>query len=654
MAVKQNVIAALSDLPHAQEVQEYLIDMAVAATGRKKPSSDYVHDLNRKSGVFVNSADLENILDQIQAIYLEQGYRKPWELENDLIRLYQPDMPEEAIAIADFYAAEELAPDHLTGYHHKTQVPLVMGLAAFYTKVTGRPVSVLEVDYSNMRGTNDHFAKLIGAAENMPPDSVMRDAMMMTDYMSFVIAQSITKTLEENLPAEEATLIPLRTGGDEVRVVIPDLLPGDGEGLLHEIHARIEEATAMAGLHDHIHSKRPLDEWSNGFGACGTVFALTAEGHDHYSDAIRDADHAIQATKTSLGRQRLDNPYFESLKPPGSKDKAIYTDQALAATHYTAVMDAIAGLHQKLVNLDMEPAQAPTLESLADALQPDHFLTLPEIRAQFHVHLKEELKAKGITLTPAQENILQIKVTRFPAQDFASGTLMARDLPAMAGAALRVHEQIGRKTGNDAPLWTLGISFHNLAGLNETLGHDASNVVLHHQARHIVEESFFKAGIARENFVLGHMGGGEFRAIIQPVIPQSDGTLHLVSQEAMDQICRDIERRTRQLNATTLKHFATVNNLRLDTDRMPEYFADIQNPRMELRPSEDGITATLSARPYYADARMNTHESRRGGALAAFIGEGLEEAVRERREEQKAVFPTGHIPPAGQKEKLGF
>jgi len=652
--MKQNVIAALADLPHAREVQDYLIDMAIAVTGKKKPSSDYVHDLNRKSGIFVNNADLETVMDKICAIYLEKGYRKPWQLENDLIRQYQPGIPEIAIETADYYAAEELAPDHLTGYHHKTQVPLVMGLAALYGKTTGQPVSVLEVDYSNMRGTNDHFARLIGAAENRSPDSVMRDAMMMTDYMSFVVAQTITDTLSEHLPDNTAAFVPLRTGGDEVRIVLPDLSTAETVNLLDEIHDRIETATAIAGLHDHIHSKRPLDEWSNGFGACGTVFALEAQGHNDYSDAIRDADHAIQETKAKIGQQRLHNENYDRLKPAESKNPAIYNDQALAASHYTDVMAAIAELHQKLVHFDMEPSPVPTLESLADDLKPNHFLTLPEIRSQFHLHLKEELKAKGVALTPAQETILQIKVTRFPAQDFSSGTLMARDLPAMAGAALQVHEQISQKTGDDAPLWTLGVSFHNLGGLNETLGHESSNVVLHHQARHILEESLFKAGIARENIVLAHMGGGEFRAIIQPIIPHEDGTIHRIDQRIIDNVCRDIEKRTSQLNLTTLKHFAAINRLNLDTDNLPETFGDIKNPRAELRPSENGITATICAQPYRVNTGMNTHEMRRGGALVSFIGSELEEAVRDRRESAKTLNQSAYTPLFEQKERLPF
>lgn len=653
MPVKQSIIEILTDLPHAREVQDYLIDMAIASTGKKKPSADYMSDLNRKSGIFVDAYDLEKVLNDICEIYLTKGYRKPWELENDLIRLYQPELPEAAIQTADLYAAEELTPDHLTGYHHKTQVPLVMGLAALYGKTTGEPVSVLEIDYSNMRGTNEHFARLIGAAENKPPQNAMHDAMMLTDQMSFVVARTIIEKLEEGLPAgSKPTLIPLRTGGDEIRVVMAGFPAIEASRLLPGIHAGIEDVTASAGLHDHVHSKRPLDEWSNGFGACAAVFELKAEGHNAYSRAISDADHAIQKVKAEIGKQRRNNPLFDSRKPPGSNDPALYHDQKLAAAHFTDVMSAIAVLRHKHACINVEENTVPTLELLAAALTPDHFLTVPEIREQFHLHLKEDLKNKGIPLTKAQENLLQIKVMRFPAQDYASGTLLSRDMPAMAGAALQVTDDINRRAGRNDAVWTVGVSFHNLAGLNETLGHEVSNVILRHQALNILEESFFKAGIARENMVLAHMGGGEFRMIIQPLITCVDGTKKTIDAHTMDKICRDIRHRTLDLNRTEIKDFAENNGLKIDTSGLPQYFSDIKNPRDGVQPGENGITATITAQPYRVNSDVNTQEFRRGGALVSFIGENMEEAVRLRRSEAKEALVAS--PANGQKDQMKF
>jgi GGDEF domain-containing protein len=633
MAVKQAILGELSPLPHAREVQDYLLDLSVAITGKKHPPADYIQDLNRKSRLFVTATDLHAVLDDIKTIFREQGYKEPWDIENDLIRKNQPGIPEAAIRSADFYAAQEMTPDHLTGYFHKTQVPLVMGLSALYEQTTGNPVSVLEVDYSNMRGTNDHFAKLLAVAENASIHATMQDAMALTDRASYIVAQTITDTLSGALQGrDEIAMIPLRTGGDEVRIVLPNLEPGEAKMILKQIHDNIEMVTARIGLHDHIHTKRPLDEWSNGFGACGTVFALKATGQNDFNDAIQNADLAIQAEKVKLGRARLDNESFEPLKPPGSTDPARYKDATTASQYLESVLSNMAELYQGKIVLEDYAPDIPQLEDIAVIGDPSHFLTLDQIQERFHDHLGEDLKEQGITLTRAQEKLLNIKVTKFPAQDYATGTLMARDLPAMTGAALAVTDILNKKFDRVHSPWTLGVSFHNLAGLNEALGHEKSNIVLHHQAHAILEESLFRVGIGRENMVLAHMGGGEFRAVIQPLIPQEDGTIRVIGATDIQKIETEITSRTQSLNRTKIAaFFAHYGITQMDDTSLPEYFSGLPNPRTELRDSESGITATISARLYAVDMSLNTHSARRGGAVVAFIGDHLETAIRERR-----------------------
>lgn len=635
MAVRQAVIDELSTLPHAREVQDYLIDLTAAITGKKHPPADYIQDLNRKSGIFVTATDIHAVLADIATLYRDHGYKKPWDLENDLIRKHQPNLPEAAIARADFYAAEEMTPDHLTGYFHKTQVPLVMGLSALYEHTTGNPVSILEIDYSNMRGTNDHFAKLLATAEGTSPHATMQDAMALTDRASFIVAQTITDTLTHALQdRDDITMIPLRTGGDEVRIVLPNLTPGEATMILKKIHADVETVTAQIGLHDHVHTKRPLDECSNGFGACGTIFALKASGQDDFNDAISNADRVIQDTKINLGRARLNNADFAALKPQGSTDPARYNNPDCAFQHLEAVLSNMAELHHGIVKLEDYESDIPRLEDLAQHGTPTHFLTLNQIQERFKSHLQDDLKHQDIVLTTAQEKLLDIKVKKFPAQDYATGTLMARDMPAMAGAALAVTASINEQFHHNHHPWTLGVSFHNLAGLNETLGHERSNIVLHHQAHAILEESLSRYGIARENMVLAHMGGGEFRAIIQPLIPGDDGTMRVITPHDIQNIQGEIKSRTESLNNTKISAFFTHYGIAKPNDAAsPERFADIPNPRAELRHTESGITATISARAYSVDESLNTHTARRGGAMVAFIGEHLENAVRERRED---------------------
>lgn len=641
MSLQQGLIQSLTDLPHGREMQDYLIDLAAAMTGKKKPPSDFIHKLTRDSDIFIHAGDMEDILEQVRHIYRTAGYRNPWDLENDLIRHYHPGISDITIAISDIYTAAELSLDHLTGYHHKTQVPLAMGFSALYAQATGNPVTVLEIDYSNMRGTNDHFAKVIAVAESKSQDAIIYDAMGMTDYMSYALAQTILKTLQNNPDiSPDAAFIPLRTGGDEARIVMANFSLADAQKILPQVHAAIEHMTARAGLHDHPHTKRPNDPLSRGFGACGAVFELKAEGHNQYSEAIRKADEQIQKEKMQIGIKRLNNLAYDQMRPACGKQPDLYDSQTMATDYYTHVMSIMSELHQYNIILnDIELDARPTLEAISEELQPAHFLTPKDIQLFFQTHLSEELKEHGILLTTKQAKAIEIKSTRFPTLDYASGTLVARDFPAMAGAALQVVNDISTRTRRNDPIWTLGVSFHNLAGLNDALGHEFANTILRHQANQIIEQSCFKLGIAQENMILSHMGGGEFRAIIQPYIQRPDGTNITIDATIMDQVEKEITARTKTLNGINIKNFAVINSIQLESTNLPETFGDILNPRTTLRPYENGIVATICTQSY----KNAGYRKQAGGALVAFIGDHLEKAVQDRRQSMLPV-PSAPVP----------
>src|SRR5688500_14764912 len=158
--MEQNIVEILQSLPHARDVQDYLIVLAAAITGKEKPPADYIHDLNRPSNVFIDHRDIGNIVSLMQDVFREKGYRTPWQMEDDLIRKIQPEIPEEAITLANHYAASMLLPDNMAAYLQKPCTPLTMGLGALYRQTTGNPVSVIEIDFSNMRGTNNHYDRL--------------------------------------------------------------------------------------------------------------------------------------------------------------------------------------------------------------------------------------------------------------------------------------------------------------------------------------------------------------------------------------------------------------------------------------------------------------------------------------------------------------
>ena len=622
--LKRDIVPSLQLLPYAREVQAWLIDFLSAATHKKKPPEDYILNLDRRSGIFVDAHDINQAIDFISIIHADQGYMEPWHLEDKLILAYNPSLPREAVRIADDFSAFEQSRDRLTNYYQKPQTPLVMGLAGLYKQTQHQEVSVFEIDFSNMRGTNEHNEKIIKAAyPGLSARDVSTYAMELTDQYAFLVSAAVLKSIEDRINIDRpipVTLVPLRTGGDEIRIVAINMSDTEAQKILPAIHDEIESTTAMLGLHDHPHAKRPLDNLSNGFGAAGTTFSLEIDGQ--FNDAIARADKRIGDNKVTIGRSRAEDSPFAALKPPDFDLENIYTDSKAASRYLDHLHETMAMLRQKLDTGVQHRTSAAQIEAITERQRLTHIPGKDEIQKMLLYSYLESLEQKNIDLTEEQEKVLKIKVLKFPQNDPSSGTLSSRDFPAMAGVALQVVQNVNNITKQDAHLWTVGASFHNLAGLNETLGHGYSNLVLHEQAA-IIRESFHKTGLSDKHFQIAHMGNGDFSIVIQPIYIEDDKSIRRITQQDMSKVAAEIEKGIEKLNSTPIATFLKKHGVN-PPDHLPTHFADIENPRDEKLA---GLRVSVSAKSYEPDKTLNTNEHRQGGAVKQFISEHLMETA---------------------------
>lgn len=641
-------------LPYRREVQSWLVNVSSAATGKFKPSSDF-HKLGRSSKTFVDVQDLQNLLEIICDVFQTKGYRTPWDLENDLIRIFRPNLPEKVINIAASYTSLDMKPDRMTGYLEKPHAPLVTGLAAFYSHVTGVPVCVLDFDYSNMRGTNLHNAKVRAAAEGKTVDQTAAAGMEMTDSAARIIAFMIREELPSHIfdasgKAHQVTYIPMRVGGDELRIVAVNLPMENAKSLMEKIHHVLYYPAAKLGLLNHPHHKNPENRAMDGFNAAGTAFLLRADGK--FEVTVKAAETVTKASKKRRGEELVGSTIYNYLKPPGSGTAEIYTDSAAATEHFEEVIRNRRALERDLAIEEIETFTPPEIEKFAHKVSKGgHFLTLKEIQAGLLRFLVADIRKNGIKLSHEDRRILRLKAEKFPALDYASGVLLERDFAALASTALDINERIAERTGVNLPLWTLGVSFHNLGGLNDALGHEAANAVLYHQAHKIVIPALNKAGVATENMHIAHMGGGEFRAIIQPYIERENDQPEdrIITAEKMEAAQNFIHAETATLNEDTLVRFLSRYPVLAHLKNTSTRFADIPNARKDRRPWLDGLHVTTVAMPYSPDRIFDTHPDNRGGALVAFIGLRLQEAVERKLEDLESAHAekllSGELPP---------
>lgn len=617
--LKRDIVPSLQLLPYAREVQSWLVDFLSAATHKKKPPQDYIISLDRRSGVFVDSHDINQAVDFISVIYAEHGYLTPWKLEDRLIAAYNPRLPQGAMDIATMFSAFEQSRDRLTNYYQKPQTPLVMGLSSLYEQTQNKPVSIFEIDFSNMRGTNEHNENVVKAAY---PDLSARDvseiAMDLTDQYAFIVASAILKSVEDNVNKdrdEPVRLIPLRTGGDEVRVVAVNMSEEEARVILPEVHNQIEAATAMLGLHDHPHAKRPLDNLSNGFGAAGATFPLAADGQ--FNDALAVADKEISHNKVEIGRTRALYNAFAALKPTGFDLEKIYKQPLPASRYLDQLHDTMTKLRAEMDAGAQPPPSVEIVEYVASKKRLTHIPNKNAVQKMIFDTFLASIQRHRIELTPEQEKVLKIKVLKFPQEDPSSGALSSRDFPALAGVSLQVVQNMNDTTRKNENLWTVGASFHNLSGLNETLGHGYSNLVLRAQAN-IMRDSLHAAGISDDHFCMAHMGNGDFYATIQPSYIRDDKVFSITQQD-INKVAQGIGERLQKLNETSIPDFLRHQGIS-PPEGLPSHFAYLENPRDEKLP---GLRVSVSSRPYEIDRSLNTHGYRQGGAVKSFINDHL-------------------------------
>lgn len=248
--------------------------------------------------------NIAEIMADTQGIWATlEGFATPLELRKALLRQYLEDENEDdIIALVDTMGRMRYNErDPMTGYMRKSELGIMTGLAHLYAKMTDEPCAIIEIDFSNMGGTNDFFQDLMARAEGVPFEEIdPQRAFALTDNAVRIAAQIITEEVRHS-QGPNSVLLPIRAGGDELRVIGTNVDPAQFPEIRARIHNRIEMEMARLGLMDHPHKKHPDNPIKNGFGAAIAIHDLR---HVRPATYMEQADAAIDAAKTILGHYR--------------------------------------------------------------------------------------------------------------------------------------------------------------------------------------------------------------------------------------------------------------------------------------------------------------------------------------------------------------
>ncbi len=586
----------------------------------------------------------EQVFNQVQAIWREQGFLHPRELTAELLKsAWREDDPSAKVKQSIIRELVDAAyqPERMTGqYDAKQHTPLITGLAHIYALTTAKeqdmPVTIVEGDFSNMGGTNLLFQQLRHSDD-------MTAGWGDTDMVAAIIANNALVDVQahvEKMTDGKGQVLAVRSGGDELRLIVVGLTETEVQQTLHDmVHPHIEYFTAEAGLHDHIHTKDEHNRYRNGF---GLVFGAADMGQERNSmEMLEIAESRINATKLMQGYMRygeLPKGYEALLADQYGGDYVAdmiqeYHNYAQGCgQHYEALRPAQTTLeHVYAVAQSYADYKAPQQDPI-EPLKDQYVERLPF--ADIHQVLQDKLEARllqdpqiGMALSAlptAEQSAFRHAVQGYRAFDPVTHTEMERDLP------LRILQFAGDSVilGKDRSVM-LYTEMGNAAGYNK-LSHAHADAVLREEASIIrdVLESHHLPGDA-----IHHLGGGKFVTLL-PSAVKEHGSWKALSGSMIQTIEQDITNSVMsRINHVPAHNFFQSRGLSTEALQAGQKFAflktmeDMPHPK---RPFETGVEVT------HIQQELNTRE--RGGSQLETLRRHAEKTLKTIRKHAKEEY----------------
>lgn len=593
----------------------------------------------------------EQALWDLKEVWAEHGLLTPAETSLKLMEKYVAGAPPAlSLLLKELHEAQD-APEKTTGYLGKEHAYTATGLAHLYARETGKTTLMVEVDFSNMGGTNDYFRDKLAAERGMAPDKVPpAEYMAMTDMAMRVLCQSMTDTMRNELPAG-ARIIPIRTGGDELRLIVSgNFKPEQMAGIADTLHANIEKHVAAMGLQDHPHLKAPEDNTRNGFGAALAVQDMN-DIHDT-THLIQELDGVIKVAKQELGLARLGKIdlvaqaaeiYIQmrdgQLKAPDgvtpekfAGDELLRREQqaqkasaylrGLNPQHNPALDNSVAGFLKYVADHTVQEKKISPVAAFMDEGRPMRvedsalMLTLQERRewlaekvwSDSNVFLTapqqfmSALAIAGMTATDPSARVFMPQVLGPTVEAFADDMEAFRRLhdpakPAVAAAC----REAGMAPADIGKPFAMAVSFHNLGGLNNLLGHHHSDIVLREMGM-IIDRALEAAGLPKQKsgqpWITAHNGGACFTVLVKPGVQMPDGSVKFICEQHIKAASDEIRKGIEALNHTDIVGFFEKQGVEVGQaframleKEGASSFADVKDPK-KRKTDIDGAAIT--------------------------------------------------------------
>ena len=632
----------------------------------------------------------EDVYKDVVELWKEKGFLDANELKRELALKYTKNASSElkdVIHAVHSYGRERDV-DELSGGLRKTHLDTLTGLGQLYSIEMNEPVALMELDYSNMGGTNQFFKMLIAEERGIRIDQVEdEEAEVLTDRCAKIIANTIRRTIHEATGLDNEICV--RAGGDELRFIIPDLDIEKYPRLQDDIHSAIQDVTARLGMHDHTYLKEPDNMYKSGFGAAIDVIDMRSI-QDKATD-LKNMDDKIKTAKVRMGYERLghvateilekmfwekikQDPDAERLTEAGQKEHVaimVREEQYKAEARlgafevYKAGKDTNADPRQRLSaivkeiecleSLDMFnrashlDVHRPGTNDLLDALEAGGISSrlYESMEERLNNAVNKYLYDNSVELNAYERQVLNNTLSILSPIDPVTKTWLDRDLPATTEIYMndsRVflgnivgrsdHSQVQRffkgydlKSENlvDQKPQGMRFAFHNLSGLNKLLGQNGANAVLESWAQDIIKESLHERGFEEhEHYRIAHYGGGEFQVIIPPVVGIKDFGFVAVNDVMLSSVAQRVTEKTEELNRLNVSQYLKERDITVEDLPEDMDFFQVPNGNKERWGWGDGLFVSVVK----GDLEASEHSTKTPGGSALYAQKkALEEQV---------------------------
>lgn len=600
--------------------------------------------------------DMTGLLQDLKDIWNENGLLPVDDLTEQLLERRHTSLPKAARNILHKQIEDRYRdPEQLTQYDRRQHMPLSVGLGHLYAVLTGRPVSLIMVDDSNLGGLTEHMEKLIAARDGRAPQKAEEgsEAYELADRVVRTMAGVARHALDEGLRDSRrmTSASCWRTGGDERLFLVTGLPP---DRLAAIVKTRMEPAVetfmAAAGQQHHEHLKH-RDEPV--FSGTSSGFAVLRLDRNTKPADLKSAEDLLGRNKTSAGVLRHGRRYLVPFNGLAGLDEADQMARTAAASHkrFNALSKKNGTLYpHQTHHLDREQAEtdpatgsvtwysdrhlAPYDLSQAEATRLLGNLEKVLTGPRYGKYQQERSRTERVERSSARQEILfaspaELETLRFnhnaqksslslsdtqtglchrllgsfSPTDPATGGWMRETMPELFGRfahdtqRLRTYitenQGLVRARPEQVQSFAVAASMQNLAGVNKLLGNKNADLILRHFANEIVLGGFASKGIASSSVELGHEGGGYIAALPRPLYLRK-GVVTPVTGKQMTAATATMEQRMEKWRKQKIVDFLKKHGGDIPDGLDPNLaFGDIPDPKRASRPGISIATAVL-------------------------------------------------------------